>query len=188
MPRPCDVAGILLRRFLGDPSLQGISHVVIDEVHERSVDVDLSLLLLRDLIAHGSSIKVILMSATANAELFAAYFSNTGHKVQISTLLLDSAPSDDTIYPPHLSAISAHYRAVWLLTCVCLCIVLLRGVELCVSRLPGNQSPVYACWGRVHSACLSRQDNMKANGKSYLVCQQLAGSRQPSVSDLAKAA
>lgn len=75
------MTGILLRRFLGDPTLDGVSHVVIDEVHERSVDVDLSLLLLRDLIAQGSSIKVILMSATANAELFAAYFSNTGHKV-----------------------------------------------------------------------------------------------------------
>lgn len=68
-------AGILLRRFLGDPGLEGVSHVVIDEVHERSVDTDLSLLLLRDLLNQGSPIKVILMSATANAELFASYFS-----------------------------------------------------------------------------------------------------------------
>ena len=94
MPRPCIMTGILLRRFLGDPTLQGVSHVVIDEVHERSVDVDLSLLLLRDLIAQGSSIKVILMSATANAELFAAYFNNTCHKVPILTPLLDSATGD----------------------------------------------------------------------------------------------
>ncbi|KAA6421632.1 MAG: putative ATP-dependent RNA helicase DHX57 [Trebouxia sp. A1-2] len=70
--------GVLLRRFLGDPGLEGISHVVIDEVHERSVDTDLSLLLLRDLLNQGSPIKVILMSATANAELFASYFSNQG--------------------------------------------------------------------------------------------------------------
>ncbi len=69
-------AGILLRRFLGDPGLEGVSHVAIDEVHERSVDTDLSLLLLRDLLNQGSPIKVILMSATANAELFASYFSN----------------------------------------------------------------------------------------------------------------
>ena len=78
------LTGILLRRFLGDPTLVGVTHVVIDEVHERSVDVDLSLLLLRDLIAQGSSIKVIVMSATANAELFAAYFSNTTPKVVTS--------------------------------------------------------------------------------------------------------
>ena len=88
------MTGILLRRFLGDASLDGVTHVVIDEVHERSVDVDLSLLLLRDLIAQGSSIKVILMSATANAELFAAYFSNTGHKVLISKVVSDSPLCD----------------------------------------------------------------------------------------------
>ena len=74
---------MLLRRFLGDRGLDGVSHVVIDEVHERSVDTDLSLLLLRDLLNQGSPIKVILMSATANAELFASYFS---HKVTIRHL------------------------------------------------------------------------------------------------------
>lgn len=73
--------GILLRRFLADPNLEGVSHVVIDEVHERSVDVDLALLLLRHLLAKGSPIKVILMSATANAELFAAYFSRGTQRV-----------------------------------------------------------------------------------------------------------
>ncbi|KAL3157308.1 putative ATP-dependent RNA helicase ucp12 [Trebouxia sp. C0009 RCD-2024] len=81
MARQHVMTGILLRRFLGDPTLDGVTHLVIDEVHERSVDVDLSLLLLRDLITQGSPIKVILMSATANAELFAAYFSKMNHKV-----------------------------------------------------------------------------------------------------------
>lgn len=43
-------AGILLRRLLGDAELAGVSHVVVDEVHERSVEGDLLLLLLRALI------------------------------------------------------------------------------------------------------------------------------------------
>ena len=81
-------AGILLRRFLGDPGLEGVSHVVIDEVHERSVDTDLSLLLLRDLLNQGSSTKVILMSATANAELFASYFSKQVIICRLSKALL----------------------------------------------------------------------------------------------------
>lgn len=44
----CSPAGVLLRRLLNDPSLDSVSHVVLDEVHERSVEIDLLLMLLRD--------------------------------------------------------------------------------------------------------------------------------------------
>ena len=54
--------------------------MIVDEVHERSLDTDLLLLLLRDLLAKGSPLKVILMSATADADAFAAYFRE-GSKV-----------------------------------------------------------------------------------------------------------
>eukprot|EP00899_Mesostigma_viride_P016339 jgi/Mesvir1/24706/Mv21986-RA.1 len=50
--------GILLRTLLSNPTLEGISHVFVDEVHERSLDSDLLLLLLRALIlrnAHSGS-------------------------------------------------------------------------------------------------------------------------------------
>ncbi|KAL4527192.1 hypothetical protein Ndes2526B_g09099 [Nannochloris sp. 'desiccata'] len=69
--------GILLRRLLSDPTLAGTSHVVLDEVHERSIESDLLLLLLRDLLASGKNpdLKVVLMSATADADLFANYFN-----------------------------------------------------------------------------------------------------------------
>ena len=69
-------AGVLLRRLLSDPGLQGTTHVVVDEVHERSVDSDLLLLLLRDLLASGANgkLRVVLMSATAEAGLFQRYF------------------------------------------------------------------------------------------------------------------
>jgi hypothetical protein len=49
----CCFAGILLRRLLSDPTLSGTSHVVLDEVHERSIESDLLLLLLRNLLASG---------------------------------------------------------------------------------------------------------------------------------------
>ncbi len=69
-------AGVLLRRLLGDSSLAGTTHVVVDEVHERSADSDLLLLLLRDLLASGCNpqLRVVLMSATAEAGLFQSYF------------------------------------------------------------------------------------------------------------------
>lgn len=70
-------AGILLRRLLSDQDLLGVTHVIVDEVHERSVDSDLLLFLLRELLTRRreSAPKVILMSATAEAHLFASYFS-----------------------------------------------------------------------------------------------------------------
>mmetsp|Transcript_21181 Transcript_21181/g.58791 ORF Transcript_21181/g.58791 Transcript_21181/m.58791 type:complete len:1160 (+) Transcript_21181:1213-4692(+) len=75
--------GILLRRLLGDPELSGLTHVVVDEVHERSVESDLLLLLLRDLVARRRRVKVVLMSATADSELFANYFLQDGAAVRI---------------------------------------------------------------------------------------------------------
>ena len=70
------LTGIVLRRLLSDPTLEGITHVVVDEVHERSADSDLLLLLLRDLLSAGTNprLRVVLMSATAEADAFMRYF------------------------------------------------------------------------------------------------------------------
>ncbi|RKP14046.1 P-loop containing nucleoside triphosphate hydrolase protein, partial [Piptocephalis cylindrospora] len=67
--------GILLRRLQSDPMLQGVTHIIIDEVHERSVDSDLLLILLKRLLKRRpENLHLVLMSATANAQAFAAYF------------------------------------------------------------------------------------------------------------------
>ncbi|KAG9322329.1 hypothetical protein KVV02_001550 [Mortierella alpina] len=66
--------GILLRRLHSDPTLQNVTHVMVDEVHERSVDSDFLLILLRDLIRKRKDLKLILMSATINSEFFSGYF------------------------------------------------------------------------------------------------------------------
>ncbi|KAF9391446.1 hypothetical protein CPB97_006549 [Podila verticillata] len=66
--------GILLRRLHSDPTLQGVTHVMVDEVHERSVDSDFLLIIIRDLIRKRKDLKLILMSATINSEFFSAYF------------------------------------------------------------------------------------------------------------------
>ncbi|KAJ8906332.1 hypothetical protein NDN08_002825 [Rhodosorus marinus] len=66
--------GILLRRLQGDPGIRDITHVVVDEVHERSIETDILLLLLREVLASRKDLKVVLMSATLDAERFASYF------------------------------------------------------------------------------------------------------------------
>jgi hypothetical protein len=54
--------GIILRRLVEDPSLSGISHVVVDEVHERQWQIDVLLVALRSLIAGARpDLKVILV-------------------------------------------------------------------------------------------------------------------------------
>ena len=71
--------GVMLRRLLSDPELRSITHVVLDEVHERSIESDLLLFLLRDLLRtrKNPNVKIVLMSATADAQLFARYFALT---------------------------------------------------------------------------------------------------------------
>ena len=54
--------------------LSHISHLVLDEVHERDLNTDFALTLLRNVLARNKHIRIILMSATANPELFVQYF------------------------------------------------------------------------------------------------------------------
>jgi ATP-dependent RNA helicase DHX57 len=53
-----------------------VTHVIVDEVHERSVDSDHLICLLRDVMEQRKDLKVILMSATINAARFSAYFND----------------------------------------------------------------------------------------------------------------
>lgn len=55
-------------------TLQSVSHVVLDEVHERDLLTDFLMIILRDVLRQRRDLKVILMSATLNADMFSAYF------------------------------------------------------------------------------------------------------------------
>lgn len=68
-------SGILLRRLISDPELVGISHILLDEVHERSVEIDFLLLILRQLVQRRSDLRIVLMSATIDTTLFVNYFT-----------------------------------------------------------------------------------------------------------------
>ena len=67
--------GILLRRLQSDEALRDVSCVILDEVHERSIESDLLLGILRDTLRRRPDFRLVLMSATVNAEMFSRYFS-----------------------------------------------------------------------------------------------------------------
>ena len=69
--------GVLLRRLQCDPLLEGVSHIFVDEIHERDLNTDFLLIILRGLIKKRPRVKLVLMSATLNALQFAEYFSAT---------------------------------------------------------------------------------------------------------------
>ncbi|HTQ70193.1 MAG TPA: ATP-dependent helicase HrpB [Acidocella sp.] len=65
--------GLLTSRLLSDPGLSGVNLVIFDEVHERSLEADLALALVRDLqCTLRPELRILAMSATAEAEKFAA--------------------------------------------------------------------------------------------------------------------
>mmetsp|Transcript_19784 Transcript_19784/g.42928 ORF Transcript_19784/g.42928 Transcript_19784/m.42928 type:complete len:1083 (-) Transcript_19784:257-3505(-) len=68
---------IILRRLHSEPDLESVGCLIIDEVHERDVYTDFLLLLIKDAMLKGrmQHLKLVLMSATLNADAFAGYFS-----------------------------------------------------------------------------------------------------------------
>uniref|UniRef100_A0A6U5HS71 Helicase ATP-binding domain-containing protein n=1 Tax=Corethron hystrix TaxID=216773 RepID=A0A6U5HS71_9STRA len=66
--------GILLWRLQCDPDLASVTHVFVDEVHKRDLQTDFLLIILQDLLRRWKGVKLVLMSATVNAELFSNFF------------------------------------------------------------------------------------------------------------------
>ncbi|KAK3765938.1 hypothetical protein RRG08_002182 [Elysia crispata] len=67
--------GVLLRTLMGgDECLNQVTHVIVDEVHERDRFTDFLLLCLKEALPKHPNLHVILMSATLNMDLFSGYF------------------------------------------------------------------------------------------------------------------
>ena len=75
--------GILLRQLQCSGALDCITHIVIDEVHERNLDGDVLMALLRESLTKVPHLRVVLMSATLDADRFAAYWGNNTPRMHI---------------------------------------------------------------------------------------------------------
>ena len=60
--------GLLLRQFQSDPDLSMYDVIVVDEVHERHINGDFLLGVLKCLLQKRKDLKLVLMSATINIE------------------------------------------------------------------------------------------------------------------------
>lgn len=94
-------AGVLLRRMLDDPGLNGVDAVVIDEVHERALETDLLIGLLSETRQLRDDLVLVAMSATIDADRIAAVIGTNdspapivSHSVPAHPLTELWAPSD----------------------------------------------------------------------------------------------
>ncbi|KAF4335699.1 ATP-binding protein PRP16 [Fusarium beomiforme] len=71
--------GMLLQLVKGNDSLSHYSCIIIDEVHERTMPTDLLLALLKRALPFFPDMKVVIMSATDNVEMFLNYFGQGSH-------------------------------------------------------------------------------------------------------------
>lgn len=68
--------GVLTRRLLSDPDLAGVDAVVLDEFHERHLDTDLALALLKRLQNRRPELRIIVMSATLDTDAVARFLND----------------------------------------------------------------------------------------------------------------
>ncbi|MFN5233365.1 MAG: ATP-dependent RNA helicase HrpA, partial [Burkholderiaceae bacterium] len=75
--------GILLAETQGDPLLRQYDTIIIDEAHERSLNIDFLLGYLKQLLPKRPDLKLIITSATIDAERFARHFANDAQEVPV---------------------------------------------------------------------------------------------------------
>ncbi|CAI7674489.1 unnamed protein product [Penicillium discolor] len=105
--------GMLLQEMLHDPNLTKYSAIVVDEVHERGINVDLTLGFLRNLVSGkkegrgGVPLKVIVMSATADMESLTDFFQQGLKQPEPQKKAIEAAEADankmDTSSPKDIS-------------------------------------------------------------------------------------
>ena len=98
--------GILLAETQTDPLLQAYDTLIIDEAHERSLNIDFLLGYLKQLLPKRPDLKLIITSATIDAERFAAHFATDGKPAPV----IDGVTGDQRFFYGWAQVWQSKYR------------------------------------------------------------------------------
>ncbi len=75
--------GVLIMKFIRDPTLSEFQVIIIDEAHERKIQIDLIMLFLKNLVLSGKrpDLKIIIMSATIDGAKYRKYFETKSFNI-----------------------------------------------------------------------------------------------------------
>ncbi|KAF1764345.1 hypothetical protein GCK72_004292 [Caenorhabditis remanei] len=99
--------GVLLRMLTSDPLASNITHIIMDEIHEREINTDYLLIAVRECLKRRTDLKVILMSATieGNMKLFTEYFQH----LNVGIIKMESRTFDvKTYHIEHILAMTGY--------------------------------------------------------------------------------
>ncbi|CAH8491404.1 unnamed protein product [Heterobilharzia americana] len=105
--------GMLLREFLTEPDLGAYSVMMIDEAHERTLHTDILFGLVKDVARFRPDLKLLISSATLDAEKFAAFFDDApvfripGRRYPVD-IYYTKAPEADYIEAAIISVLQIH--------------------------------------------------------------------------------
>ena len=152
--------GILLQEMKLDPWLSRYSVVMVDEAHERSLNIDFVLGLLKRVLQARKDFKVIVSSATMNAENFSRYFGNCPI-VNIETQVFPVAMVYD---PPAVAASTLSENSAE---------ALLAKIESTISRVLDNGDKgdilVFLPGEKIIKDCMMRLSSCSFHSKIHIV-------------------
>ncbi|KAG7599017.1 Helicase C-terminal [Arabidopsis suecica] len=107
--------GMLLRELLGEPDLASYSVVIVDEAHERTLSTDILFGLVKDIARFRPDLKLLISSATMDAEKFSDYFDTApifsfpGRRFPVE-INYTSAPEADYMDAAIVTVLTIHVR------------------------------------------------------------------------------
>ncbi|KAG0587933.1 hypothetical protein M758_2G172300 [Ceratodon purpureus] len=105
--------GMLLREFLGEPDLASYSVMMVDEAHERTLSTDILFGLVKDITRFRPDIKLLISSATLDAQKFSDYFDGApifripGRRFPVD-ILYTKAPEADYLEAAIVTVLQIH--------------------------------------------------------------------------------